>query len=129
MSVGTRAADRRRGRSLPPHPLPPLGRLDRRERLDDHRPAGPSGAPPVIELGRRQLQITIGLLTDATRFPLMVEAFEDKPRRDHHDHAAAPSGVQQDRAQFLDRARVDQSSDGRMADVLIDLDYELVGAR
>ena len=42
-------------------------------------------------IGSRGLeQITIGLLTDAAGFPLMVEAFEGNARRDHHDAADDP---------------------------------------
>lgn len=53
---------------------------------------------------RLEPQITIGLLTDETGFPLMVNAFEGNKGRDHHDdaqyrgvHGRAPAQRRHDR--------------------------------
>ena len=50
--------------------------------------AGDGFREPGFSKERRlEPQITIGLLTDAAGFPLMVEAFEGNRGRDHHDAA------------------------------------------
>ena len=54
--------------------------------------AGDGFREPGFSKERRlEPQITIGLLTDAAGFPLMVEAFEGNTRRDDHDAAHDPA--------------------------------------